>query len=79
MKILLSMGLHVELPMFFEICGHGQQMECRRHMDVRYFWITRELKEQGIIRVIWTSGESTDTDLFTMNLLSNVFYQQACC
>jgi hypothetical protein len=73
------MGLHVELPMFFEICGHGQQMECRRHMDVRYLWITRELKEQGIIRVIWTSGESTDTDLFTMNLLSNVFYQQACC
>ena len=76
MKILLSMGLHVELPMFFEICGHGQQMECRRHMDVRYLWL-RELKEQGIIRVIWTSGESNDADLFTKNLPGPVFHKHA--
>jgi hypothetical protein len=36
-----------------------------------------ELKEQGIIRVIWTSGLSNDADLFTKNLPGPAFNKHA--
>ena len=45
-------------------------------MDVRYLWL-RELKEQGLVRVIWTSGESNDADLFTKNLPGPAFRKHA--
>jgi len=75
MKILLSLGLNVELPMILEIDNKGAVDTANnwsvggrtKHMDVRYLWL-KELKEQGIIRVFWTSGESNDADLFTKNL-----------
>ena len=84
MKILLSMGLLVELPMILEMDNKGAVDMANnwsvggrtKHMDVRYLWL-RELKEQGIIRVIWTSGESNDADLFTKNLPGPVFHKHA--
>jgi len=45
-------------------------------MDVRYLWL-RELKEKGIVRVIRTSGESNDADLFTKNLPGPAFNKHA--
>ena len=47
-----------------------------KHMDVRHLWL-RELKEQGIIRVIWMSGSSNDADLFTKNLPGPAFHKHA--
>ena len=80
MKILLSLGLLVELPMILEIDNKGAVDMANnwsvggrtKHMDVRYLWL-RELKEQGLVRVIWTSGESNDADLFTKNLPGPAF------
>ena len=43
-----------------------------KHIDVKYLWL-RELKEQSIIRVVWTSAELNDADLFTKNLPAPVF------
>ena len=84
MKILLSMGLLVELPMILKMDNKGAVDMANnwsvggrtKHMDVRYLW-RRELKEQGIIRVIWTSVESNDADLFTKNLPGPVFHKHA--
>jgi len=36
-----------------------------------------ELKEKGIVRVNWTSGESNDVDLFTENLPGPAFNKHA--
>jgi len=84
MKILLSLGLLVELPMILEIDNKGAVDMANnwsvggrtKHMDVRYLWL-RELKEQGLVRVIWTSGESNDADLFTKNLPGPSFNKHA--
>ena len=84
MKILLSLGLLVELPMILEIDNKGAVDMANnwsvggrtKHMDVRYLWL-RELKEQGLVRVIWTSGESNDADLFTKNLPGPAFRKHA--
>ena len=48
-----------------------------KHMDIRYLWLSRELKDQGLIRAIWTSGESNDADLFTKNLPETAFNKHA--
>lgn len=84
MKILLSLGLEVELPMILEIDNKGAVDMANnwsvggrtKHMDVRYLWL-RELKEKGIVRVNWTSGESNDADLFTKNLPGPAFNKHA--
>jgi len=84
MKILLSLGLLVELPMILENDNKGAVDMANnwsvggrtKHHDVRYLWL-RELKEQGLVRVIWTSGESNDADLFTKNLPGPAFCKHA--
>ena len=43
-----------------------------RHMDTRLNFM-RELKEAGIINVIWIAGENNASDLFTKNLPGPVF------
>jgi len=84
MNILASLGLLVELPMILEIDNKGAVDMANKwsvggrtkHMDVRYLWL-RELKEEGLVRVIWTIGESNDADLFTKNLLGPAFCKHA--
>jgi len=74
-EVLLSLGLLVELPMIMEIdnkvavdMANNWSVGGRtNHIDVRYLWL-RELKMQGIARVIGTSVESNDAELFTKNL-----------
>jgi len=74
----------VELPMILEIDNKGAVDMANnwsvggrtKHMDVRYLWL-RELKEQGLVKVIWTSGESNDADLFTKNLPGPPFRKHA--
>jgi len=74
-EVLLSLGLLVELPMIMEIdnkvavdMANNWSVGGRtNYIDVRYLWL-RELKMQGIARVIGTSVESNDAELFTKNL-----------
>ena len=41
-------------------------------MDVRQKYL-RELKEQGILIVVWISGDDSDADLHTKNLSGPTF------
>jgi len=74
------MGLSVELLMILEMDNKGAVDMANnwsvggrtKHIDVKYLWL-RELKEQSIIRVVWTSAELNDADLFTKNLPAPVF------
>ena len=43
-----------------------------RAVSIRFAYI-RELKEQGILEIIWISGEENPSDLFTKNLESVTF------
>jgi hypothetical protein len=43
-----------------------------RHIETRQ-WFLRELKEKGIIRVEWVSGEKNKADLLTKNVTGGVF------
>ena len=74
------MGLSVELLTILEMDNKGAVNMANnwsvggrtKHIDVKYLWL-RELKEQRIIRVVWTSAELNDADLFTKNLPAPVF------
>ena len=63
-RILNSLELDVELPMILEIDNKGAVDLCNnwavagrtRHIDVRQLFV-RDLKEAGIIKVVWRKGE----------------------
>jgi hypothetical protein len=38
-----------------------------RHIEVKQYFL-RELKEQGIIKIVWKSGDEMTSDIFTKNL-----------
>jgi len=79
-KILTSIGLKVELPMILEVDNQGAVDMANgwsaggrtKHMSVRYMWL-RELKEKGLVKVIWIAGKENTADLFTKNLPANDF------
>jgi hypothetical protein len=63
-RIMESLGLHVQLPMIFEIENKGavyfviNSSVGGRARDVgTRNYVLRQLKEEGIIKVIWTLGE----------------------
>ena len=43
-----------------------------RHIEVKRYFL-RELKEQGIIKIIWRSGDEMTSDIFTKNLSLSLF------
>jgi hypothetical protein len=40
---------------------------CTRHVETRQYFL-RQLKEQNVVKVIWTPGELNSSDLYTKNL-----------
>ena len=74
-KLLISLGLKVELPMVLDIDNSGAVDLSNnwsaggrtRHMDVRMFFL-RDLKEQGLVVTNWIDGENNPVDVFTKNL-----------
>jgi hypothetical protein len=80
MQIDESTGLRVEKPMILEIDNKGMvdiannwsvgSQTC--HMNTRYYFL-RELKEAGVIRVIWRSGLDMPSDMLTKNLARPLF------
>jgi hypothetical protein len=80
MRLLKEMELQVEYPMILECDNQGavdlmnnwSSGGQTRHMDVRYKFL-RELKEANIIRVVWCSSESNESDVFTKNLSTLLF------
>ena len=75
MRLLFSLGLDVQLPMILEVDNkgaadfiNGWSVSGRtRHIEVKQYFL-REQKEQGIIKIIWRSGDEMISDTFTKNL-----------
>jgi hypothetical protein len=80
MRLLFSLGLDVQLPMILEVDNkgavdfiNGWSVSGRtRHIEVKQYFL-RELKEQGIIKIIWRSGDEMTSDIFTKNLPPSLF------
>jgi hypothetical protein len=79
-RVLKDMGLTVQLPMILEIDNSGAvdifnnwaSSGRTRHMDVRMKFL-RELKEANLIRTVWCSTHTNETDVFTKNCPGPLF------
>jgi hypothetical protein len=47
-----------------------------RHIDCRYYFL-RELREEGIIKVVWINSERNSADIFTKNTDAKTFEKHA--
>jgi hypothetical protein len=74
-RIIKSLGLNVQLPMILEVDNKGAVDLVNnysvggrtRHVETRQYFL-RQLKEENVIKVIWTPGELNSSDLYTKNL-----------
>ena len=79
-RLVLSLGLSVELPMVLELDNQGAVDLANnwsvggrtRHVDVRNHFL-RELKDEGLIVVKWIPGEENEADIFTKNTAAPIF------
>lgn len=79
-RILESMQLKMKLPMLLEIDNKGTvdlinnwSVGVRtRHVETRQLFL-REMKEKGIFKIKWMSGNDNEVDLFTKNLPGPLF------
>ena len=55
-----------------DLCNNWAVAGRTRHIDVRQLFV-RDLKEAGIIKVVWRKGEEQTSDIFTKNLPLNLF------
>jgi hypothetical protein len=70
MRVLESIGLKVKKPMILEMDNKGAKDLANnwsvggrtRHVDVRQYFL-RELKEEGIIQVVWLPTARNSSDL----------------
>ena len=84
MRVLQSIGLMVFLPMILYIDNKGAVDLANnwsvggrtRHVDTRHHFL-RELKELGILKIVWLSNEDMTSDLFTKNLPGKLFEKHA--
>jgi hypothetical protein len=83
-RVLESIGLQVELPMILEVDNKGVFDLANnwsvggrtRHTTVRTNFL-RELKEEGLLKVVWIPTERNSSDLFTKNLQGPLFEKHA--
>jgi hypothetical protein len=80
LRVVESIGLQVGKPMILEINNKGMvdiannwSVSGRtRRMNTRYYFLP-ELKEAGLIRVIWHSRLDMPYDMLTKNLARSLF------
>ncbi len=83
MRILESIGLKVKLPMTLYLDNSGAKDLMNswsvggrtRHVEVKQYFL-RELKEYGLIRTAWISGDRNPADVHTKNLSGADFAQK---
>jgi len=76
-NVISSMGIKVRLPMEIQVDNKGAKDLINnwsvggrtRHIGVRLNYL-RELKEKGVIRIIWISSKENVADILTKNLPS---------
>ena len=74
-KVMNELQLKVKLPMLLEMdnksavdLANNWTVDGRtRHIEPRQLFL-RELKEEGVLKIKWKSGEENPSDLFTKNL-----------
>jgi hypothetical protein len=79
-KELESIETEVKLPMILRIDCKGAVDLANswsiggqtRHIETKQ-WFLRELKERGIVKVVWIRGENNPADLFMKNLPKKAF------
>ena len=75
MRILESIGLKVKLPMVLKVDNRGAKDMMNnwsvggrtRHIEVKQYFI-RDLREAGIVKIEWISGETNPSDIHTKNV-----------
>ena len=83
-RVVVSMGLEVELPMLVEMDNSGARDLANswsvggrtRHVDVRMFFL-RELKEDGLLAFKHVSGTENESDIFTKNVDAATLHKHA--
>jgi hypothetical protein len=84
MRVMESIGLKVKKPMILEVDNQGTidwvnswsvggQM---RHIDFRHHFL-RDLREDGLMKVVWIKSENNSSDMFTKNLPGPMFEKHA--
>jgi hypothetical protein len=84
MRVLESISLKVQLPMVLEVDNKGvvdlannwSVGGCTHHISVCVNFL-QELKEQGLLRVVWIPTDENSADLFTKNLPGPLFEKHA--
>jgi hypothetical protein len=79
-RVLESLGLKVKVPMVLRVDNKGVVDLVNnwsvggrtRHITTKANFL-RELKEEGVLKVIWFSTNSNSSDMFTKNLMGPVF------
>lgn len=83
-RFLESIGLKVKTPMkvygdnkgAFDLANNWSTTGRTRHMDVKFYFL-RDLKEKGLVDVIWIPGPTNCADIFTKNLGGKQFEKHA--
>jgi hypothetical protein len=85
-RVVVSMGLEVELPMLVEMDNSGVRNLVNswsvggrtRHVDVRMFFL-RELKEDGLLAFKFKhfSGTENESNIFTKNVDAATLHKHA--
>ena len=79
MRLLVSLGLKVKLPMLLEMDNKGAVDLANnwsvggrtRHVDVHNYFL-RDLKDEGILRIQHVPGDDNDADIFTKNVTAAI-------
>ena len=83
-RVLEAMELKVKIPMILKINNSGAVDLAKnwyaggnaRHMETRMFFL-RELKEAGILKIVWVKCKNNTVDMFTKNLGGPAFNKHA--
>jgi hypothetical protein len=79
-RIIETLGLQVQLPMILEVGNMGAVDLVNNysvggrthHVETRQYCL-RQLKEENIIKIMWTPGELNSSDLYTKNMAHTDF------
>jgi transposase InsO family protein len=79
-QVLLSMGISVQLPIYVNVDNIGaifmtenaSTSSRSRHMDTRYHF-TREMQDEGLIKVIFVKSADNYSDGWTKNVKGEVY------
>ena len=84
MRLLESIGLKVKKPMVLHMDNKGAVDLANnwsvggrtRHIETRQHFL-RDLKEEGILKIVWIPGSENEADMFTKNLAGPEFNKHA--